>query len=243
MRLDFERMPALARFEAVTATVGPRPIALVTSLDPAGRLNAAPYSFFALMAIDPPLLGLGVLPHAEGCLKDTGLNVRATGELVVNLVFHRLAEAMNVTCIDAPPGVDETALAGLATLPSERVAPPRLANSPVAFECRLHQTIEPGPQQVILLVRILLAHVAEGCTTASEPPAIDTPALDLIGAMHGARWYARTSGLFALDRPSWADWNAPPPGGVGERPAAWGRGVRGLRPRGVRAAPALSRPS
>ncbi len=207
MRFDFEGLSPEARFEVMTATVVPRPIALVTSLDAAGRLNAAPYSFFAVMAIDPPLLAIGVLPHAEGRLKDTGANVLATGELVVNLVSGRLAEAMNLTCIDAPPGVDEAALAGLATLPSERVTPPRLADSPVAFECRLHQAIEPGPNQAILLARILLAHVAGGaCATGAEPSAIDTPALDLIGGMHGARWYARTSDRFTMDRPSWAEW-------------------------------------
>jgi flavin reductase (DIM6/NTAB) family NADH-FMN oxidoreductase RutF len=206
MRFDFERMPPMERFEAMTGTVVPRPIALVTSLDADGRLNAAPYSFFAPMAIDPPLLAIGVLPHVEGRLKDSGSNALATGELVVNMVSGRLAEAMNLTCIDAPPGVDEAALAGLATLLSERVAPPRLADSPVAFECRLHQAIEPGPNQVILLARILLAHVAPSCLTDTEPPAIDTPALDLIGGLHGARWYTRTSDRFAMDRPSWAEW-------------------------------------
>ena len=206
MRFDFDEMSALERFEAMTATVVPRPIALVTSLDAEGRLNAAPYSFFALMSIDPPLLGIGVLPHAEGRLKDTGLNVLATGECMVNMISRRLAEAMNVTCIDAPAGVDEAALAGLATAPSERVAPPRLAGSPAAFECRLHQAIEPGPNQAILLVRVLLAHVTDACM-AGPLPAIDTPALDLIGAMHAARWYATTSDRFSMDRPSWATWS------------------------------------
>lgn len=126
MRFDFEGMSPMARFEVMTGAVVPRPIALVTSLDAAGRLNAAPYSFFAPLAIDPPLLAIGVLPHPEGCLKDTGLNALATGELVVNMVAGRLAEAMNLTCIDAPPGVDEAALAGLAVTPrAGGAAPPR----------------------------------------------------------------------------------------------------------------------
>ena len=192
----------------MTGTVAPRPIALITSLDKSGKLNAAPYSFFATMAVDPPLLAMGVLPHAEGRIKDTGLNVMATGELVVNLIPGQLAEAMNLTCIDAPPGLDEAALAGLATTPSERVAPPRLVDSPIAFECRLHQAIEPGPGQVILLVRILLVHVADLCMAEGATPVIDTPTLDLIGSMHGARWYTRTSELFAMDRPSWSEWVA-----------------------------------
>ncbi len=208
MRFDFDAMSAGERFEVMTNTVAPRPIALVTSLDKSGRLNAAPYSFFATMAVDPPLLAIGVLPHAEGRIKDTGLNVMATGELVVNLIPGRLAEAMNLTCIDAPRGTNEAALAGLAAIASERVAPPRLADSPVAFECRLHQAIEPGPAQVILLARILLVHVADACITDSPTPVIDTPTLDLIGGMHGARWYTRTSDLFAMDRPNWSEWIA-----------------------------------
>lgn len=110
---------------------------------------------------------------------------------------------MDATCIDAPPGVEEAALARLATLPSERVAPPRLAESPAAFECRLHQAIEPGPGQAILPGRILLAQVDDACASATEPPAIDTRALDLIGVMHGARRYAGTSDPFAMDRPGW----------------------------------------
>lgn len=189
----------------MTATIVPRPIALVTSVDAAGRLNVAPYSFFAPMAIDAPLLALGVLPHAEGRPKDTGLNVLETGELVVNLVSESLSQAMNSTCIDAPRGVDEASFAGLAVVPSERVAPPRLAMSPVVFECRLHQTIEPGPNQVILLASILIMHVVE---SAIEPETlqIDTPSLDLIGSMHGARWYTRTSDRFAMDRPTWEEW-------------------------------------
>jgi Flavin reductase like domain len=71
MRFGFERMPPVERFEAMTGAVVPRPVALVTSLDARGRLNAAPYSLFAALAIDPPLLAIGVLPHAEARSRDT----------------------------------------------------------------------------------------------------------------------------------------------------------------------------
>jgi flavin reductase (DIM6/NTAB) family NADH-FMN oxidoreductase RutF len=203
MRFDFDAMSVGKRFEVMMGTVAPRPIAVVTSLDALGRLNAAPYTF-TTMAVDPPLLGIGVLPHAESRIKDTGLNILATGELVVNLVSGSIADAMNLTSIDASRGTDEAILAGLATVPSERVAPPRLAESPVAFECRLHQAIEPGPAQVILLVQVLLVHVADSCMVGGAQPSIDTPALNLIGSMHGGRWYTRTSDLFSMDRPRWS---------------------------------------
>lgn len=208
MRFDFGRLDATARFALMTATVVPRPIALVTTLDTQGRLNAAPYSFFGLLAVTPPLLGIGVLPHAEGRMKDTGANVLATGELVANLVSEEMAEAMNLTCLDAPPGVDEAALAGLATTMSDRIAPPRLATSPVAFECVLHQAITLGPGEAVLLACIVTAHIADALAGADPPGSIDTPGLRLFGAMHAARWYARTTDRFAMERPNWQDWSA-----------------------------------
>jgi flavin reductase (DIM6/NTAB) family NADH-FMN oxidoreductase RutF len=107
-----------------------------------------------------------------------------------------------------PAGLDTAALAGLATVPSERVAPPRLADSPVAFECRLHQAIEPCPAHVILLARMLLVHLSNVHMGDGAMPVIDTPGLDLIGSMHGGRCYARSSELFAMDRPSWSEWGA-----------------------------------
>lgn len=208
MRFDFERMDAATRFEMMTATVVPRPIAIVTTLDAEGRLNAAPYSFFGLLALTPPLLGIGVLPHAEGRMKDTGVNALATGELVANMVSEEMADAMNLTCLDAPPGVDEAALAGLATAASDRVAVPRLAASPVAFECVLHDAIRLGPDEAILLARIVTVHVADALAGASPPHTLDTPGLRLFGALHAARWYARTTDRFAMDRPNWAEWSA-----------------------------------
>jgi len=208
VRFTFEQMDAAARFEFMTATVVPRPIAIITTLDAQGRVNAAPYSFFGLLAVSPPLLGIGVLPHAEGRMKDTGANVLARGELVANMVSETMAEAMNLTCIDAPPGMDEAALAQLETTPSDSVAPPRLAASPVAFECRLHQAIQFGPAEAILLVRILAAHVGDALVGLAPAHVVDTPGLRLFGAMHAARWYARTGDLFAMDRPNWRDWSS-----------------------------------
>src|SRR5688572_14076292 len=110
VQFDFEAMSAMQRFEFLTGTVVPRPIALITTLSADGKLNAAPYSFFGIMGIDPPVMAFTVLPTADGRMKDTGENVLATGECVVNLVSETMAEAMNVTCIDAPPGVDEVAI-------------------------------------------------------------------------------------------------------------------------------------
>ncbi|WP_315855155.1 flavin reductase family protein [Chenggangzhangella methanolivorans] len=109
---DFGAMAAEDRYRLLTAAVLPRPIAWVTSASPAGEINAAPYSFFNVFGSDRPVVALGVLARPERP-KDTAANIRATAEFVVNLVPYELAEAMNVTCVDAPAGVDELDLAGL----------------------------------------------------------------------------------------------------------------------------------
>lgn len=100
MQFDFQNMTAGEAFEFLTGTVVPRPIALVTTLSLNGTPNAAPYSFFNIMGIDPPVLALTVLPGAGGGMKETGRNIQDTREFVVNLVSEEIAEAMNVTCID-----------------------------------------------------------------------------------------------------------------------------------------------
>jgi len=116
---------------------------------------------------------------------------------------------MNVTCIDAPPGIDEVQLAKLDTAPSDKIRTPRVAASPVAFECVVHTALSFGPDQIMVVGRIVQAHVREACVLDPETCSINTPALNLIGGMHGARWYTRTADLFGMDRPTWAIGNRP----------------------------------
>src|SRR5262245_18857127 len=110
MLFDMETLEAQNRYKILTATVTPRPIAWVTTLSEKGVINAAPYSFFNAMGHEPPVVAIGML-SGPGRFKDTATNVLETGEFVVNLVSERNAQAMNVTCIDAPPEIDELALA------------------------------------------------------------------------------------------------------------------------------------
>ena len=141
MIFDFDAMTPMQRFDFLTGTVVPRPIALVTTQSPDGLVNAAPYSFFNIMGIDPPVVACTVLPTPDGRLKDTGRNIRATHEFVVNLVSEPTAQPMNITYIDAPPDVEELVLAGLTHAASRKVKAPRILNSPVSFECVLHTEI------------------------------------------------------------------------------------------------------
>ncbi|MFB9270095.1 flavin reductase family protein [Bradyrhizobium erythrophlei] len=216
MLFDMETLDAAGRYKILTATVTPRPIAWVTTVSEDGVVNAAPYSFFNVLGHEPPTLALGLLA-GQGRFKDTATNILATGEFVVNLVSEANAAAMNVTCIDAPPEIDELRLAGLTAAPSHAVRPPRIKESPVSFECRTLTSLVTGPRQTAVIGRIVRAHVDDAVIQDKERCHIDTPALQLIGRMHGSGWYARCSDLFQMDRPSWAEWqrNGHPPGGAG----------------------------
>ncbi len=119
------------------AIVGPRPIGWISTRNAQGALNLAPYSFFNAFNYVPPIVGFSSIGH-----KDSVRNVEATGEFVWNLVTRPLAEAMNQTCAAVGPEVDEFALAGLTPVASRLVAPPRVRESPVSFECRCTQIVQ-----------------------------------------------------------------------------------------------------
>jgi len=206
MEFDFDVMSPAQRFAFLTGAVVPRPIALISTLNPAGDCNAAPYTFFGLAGTDPPVVSVTVFPAPDNRMKDTAANILRANEFVVNLVSEELAAAMNVTCIDAPAGVSELELAGLASAPSVKIATPRIAQSPISLECVLHSIVPLGAKQSIILARIVHAHIRDEFLLDAKAPLIDTPAMRLIGGMHGTSWYTRTADLFSMDRPAWSDW-------------------------------------
>jgi flavin reductase (DIM6/NTAB) family NADH-FMN oxidoreductase RutF len=206
MQFDIDKMAAVDRYELLLGTVVPRPIALVTTISSDGATNAAPYSLFNVMGHDPAVAMISVLAHPDKRLKDTANNILATKEFVINLVSESAAEAMNVTCVDAPPGTNELELAKLQTSPSMKVKPPRVSESPVAYECRFLTSLSFGSNQAIIAGQIVHAYVDDRFVLDAARGLVDTPELKLIGAMHGARWYTKLSDRFAMDRPTWAEW-------------------------------------
>jgi flavin reductase (DIM6/NTAB) family NADH-FMN oxidoreductase RutF len=122
--------------DPLNAIVAPRPIGWISTLAPEGTRNLAPYSFFMLFNYRPPILGF-----SSTGWKDSAANIAATGEFVWNLATRGLAEAMNASSATVAPDIDEFDLAGVVAAPSRLVAPPRVAASPVAFECRHTQTL------------------------------------------------------------------------------------------------------
>ena len=207
MLFDMETLPPQDRYKLLAASVVPRPIAWITTKSRAGIVNAAPFSFFNAMGSDPPTLAIGIVPR-EGRLKDTATNILETGEFVVNLVSEANVEAMNVTCIDAPPDVDELELAQLTAVPSRSIAPPRIGESPVSFECRVLSSLVTGPLQTIVIGRVVCAHVADRFVLDARRCHLDTPALRLVARMHGSGVYLRSTDPFELQRPTWAEWQA-----------------------------------
>lgn len=210
MLFDFASLEPGIGYKLLVSTITPRPIAWVVSQDAAGILNAAPFSFFNAFSSNPPVVGLGIGRRSSGVSKDTRANIAATREFVVNLVSEDTAASMNVTAVDFPPGVDELAEAGLTACASSRVTPPRIAESPVAFECALMQIIELGPASSLVLGRVLAIHVRDAAVIDPARGYLDTPSLKLIGRMHGSGWYARSTDLFEMPRLPLDEWMRAP---------------------------------
>ena len=209
MLFDFKDIPGKECYKLLVSTVTPRPIAWVVSQDVEGVLNAGAFSFFNAFSGDPPVVGIGVASYNPRRPKDTRVNIRETGQFVVNLVSEANAEKMNITAIEFDHGINELEQAGLTTLPSVRVKPPRIAESPVAMECELMQIVDLG-QTGLVLGRVLAMHIHDEMVLDAANHYIDTPKLKLIGRMHGRGWYARTSDLFEMPRIPVSDWKMKP---------------------------------
>ncbi|WP_101297739.1 flavin reductase family protein [Halegenticoccus soli] len=182
-------------YRLLAGAVVPRPIAWVSSRSGDGVDNLAPYSFFNVVAVDPPVLMFAPVGTGED-LKDTPRNVLDTEEFVVNVVTADLAEAMNATSATLAAGESEFDHAGLEKADAERVDAARVADARVAFECRLYDAIEVGGSTMIL-GEVVYAHVDDDVATAG---ALDVTKLDAVGRLSGS-YYATTRDRFAMERP------------------------------------------
>ncbi|MBY5899210.1 flavin reductase family protein [Rhizobium leguminosarum] len=181
---DFEQLTERQRYKLMIGTNIPRPIALVTTVDENGRINAAPFSFFNCLSADPPILAIGVENNADMSFKDTGHNIRMTEVFTVNIVSFAIAEAMHVCGAKYPRGVDELKEAGLTAMPGEKVASPFIAEAPAAFECRRHVTLELGRSRQIIMGEIVYAHYRDGVVDP-ERLHVDPAAVDAIARLGG----------------------------------------------------------
>ena len=208
MQFDFAALSPKDRYKLMVSTIVPRPIAWVVTQSAVGVVNAAPYSFFNGIGGDPPLVSISIEGRGGGGRKDTAVNIRASGQFVINLVDAAIAREMVVSAIDFAPDISEVTEAGLTTTPSLRVAPPRIVESPVAFECETYQIVELPHDRDLVIGRVLYMHVADAAVLDASRCYIDTPKLDLVGRMHAGGWYTHTRDLFEIERIPVAEWKA-----------------------------------
>ncbi len=189
-----------AFYKYMTAAVAPRPIALASTVDKDGRVNLSPFSFFNYMGIDPPIVVFSPGRRGrDGSYKDTALNLREVPEIVINMVTYDMVQQMSLSSAEYERGVNEFDKAGFTMLPAERVKPPRVAESPAQFECKVLETKEIGTM-VLVIAEVVLAHFAE--SILDENGQIDQTRTDWVARM-GGDWYARASGdaIFEVPRP------------------------------------------
>lgn len=179
------------------ALVAPRPIGWFTTLNGDGSVNLAPYSFFNAMADDPPVVCFSAVGSERAT--DTARNAADTGEFVHNLVIWSLRDAMNITAREVPAGVDEAKLANLDLAPSVLVSTPRVAASPVAFECRYLRTLEipqNNTPSLVVFGEVVGIHIDDDAIAGGR---FDPEAQGVIARLGYAN-YAVVGGTFRMER-------------------------------------------
>ena len=184
----------------LTGVVVPRPIAFVSTMSKDGLVNLAPYSFFNAVAYDPPTIVFSSSRKAGDKRKDTLAHIEETGEFVVNIVVDDITEAMNRTAAEFPSEVSEFEIAGLTPAPSQKIKPPRVAESPVNMECRLLQVVPLGQgdhQHGLVIGQIVLMHIRDDII---EGHRINHQRMKPTGRLAGSM-YCHTSDVFEMVRP------------------------------------------
>ncbi len=194
MEIDPAALDRRASYRLMISCICPRPIAFVTTLSKEGVTNLAPFSYFNGVSSFPPIVSISVGDRKEG-RKDTRVNIEETGEFVVNAVVPELMDAVIIGARELPHNVSELELAKLRTEPSARVAPPRLAGSPIHLECRLERVVEV-PGAALILGRVVLYHVRDEVLRDGR---VDPRLLTFVGRL-GDDFYCRVGDLFERKR-------------------------------------------
>ncbi|MGD8394607.1 MAG: flavin reductase family protein [Candidatus Eiseniibacteriota bacterium] len=184
-------------YRLMISVIVPRPIAWVSTLGADGVANLAPFSYYGGIGSEPPMLSVAI-GSRRGEFKDTARNLRASGEFVVNVVSEALAGRMVATSADEPPGVDEFERYGLTPAPCDAVSASRVAEAPVAMECRVERLIELGRGPTTLAIgEIVRFHVRDALLSAG---AVDPERLRPLARL-GGDLYASLGALRAIARP------------------------------------------
>lgn len=182
--------------------VAPRPIAFTSTLSPDGGRNLAPFSYFMAGGANPPSVVISPLTDRAGNPKDTLRNIQATGEYVISVATFEMKERMNRASAEYPYGVDEWSEAGFTPAPCVKVRPPRVAESPLAIECRLFQVVPHGNGPLAanyVIGEVVYFHV---CKSIMPGGVIDPRQVEYIARM-GGDWYSKadSESMFEMERP------------------------------------------
>jgi len=203
VEINPETVPHQDVYKLLIGTVVPRPIAWVSTLNRDGQRNLAPFSFFNVVCSQPPtLVFCPLIRVTDGNEKDTLRNIRETGEFVINVVTEANLGLANISSTEFPAEVDEFVAANATAVSSVVVKPPRVGESPVAFECKLNQIVtisdQPGGGSLVIGT---IVHIYVSDEILRPSYKIDPDALRAVGRMAGA-YYARITDNFQLERPT-----------------------------------------
>lgn len=186
------------------SAIAPRPIAFASTIDKKGNVNLSPFSFFNVFGANPPTLIFSPARRVrDNTTKHTLDNVIAVPEVVINIVNYPIVEQMSLSSTEYEDGVNEFIKSGLTQVASKKIKPPRIGESPVAFECVVENVVETGQEGGagnLVICRVVMVHIQE--KYLDENGHLDTHKLDLVGRMGGS-WYSRASGdaLFEIPKP------------------------------------------
>lgn len=184
-------------YRLMTGMVVPRPIALVSTLSENDVANLAPFSFFTILSIAPPMIGVSIGARGGSERKDTLANIQATGEFVVNVVSRPIAEPMNKASLDWKAEIDEFEIAGLTPLFDNLVVkPPRVAESPAQLECRLVKILPLGDYNFVIGEVVAFHRRGDLCANRAY---VDQDRLEAVGRMAGSS-YCCTVDRFTIQR-------------------------------------------
>ncbi len=187
------------------SAVAPRPIAFVSSIDAQGNVNLSPFSFFNMFSMNPPILIFSPSRRVrDNSTKHTLENVAEIGEVVINIVSYDMVQQTSLASCDFAKGVNEFVKAGFTEVKSDIVKPPRVAESPVSFECKVNQVIPSGKEGGagnLVICEVLLMHIKDEILDAEGK--IDPHKLDAVARM-GQDYYCRASGesVFVVPKPN-----------------------------------------
>jgi flavin reductase (DIM6/NTAB) family NADH-FMN oxidoreductase RutF len=184
--------------------VGPRPIALVSSVNREGLVNLSPFSFFNIFSTNPPILVFSPARRVrDNSTKDTLNNVLEVPEVVIHSVSHSMVEQTSLSSTEYARGINEFTKAGFTQVASTHVAPPRVAEAPVALECRVNEVVAlgdgPGAGNLVIC-EVIAIHIND--RVLDDEGRLDQDRLDLVGRL-GGDWYVRAHGdaLFEVEKP------------------------------------------